>query len=80
MRKYHLSCGDSSRGPVGLCGTVLAPTKGKRSLFFAARSRTVRERLEKFPFKQGSPESSTSTCTSPLATSESRKSMLKVCR
>ncbi len=27
MRKYHLSCGDSTRGSIGICGTVLAPSK-----------------------------------------------------
>ena len=34
MRKYHLSCGDSSRGPVGLCGTVLAPNKRQALVVF----------------------------------------------
>ena len=24
MRKYHLSCGDSTRGGIGLCGSVRA--------------------------------------------------------
>ncbi|MGO8735483.1 MAG: hypothetical protein ACLQVM_22110 [Terriglobia bacterium] len=37
MRRYHLSCGDSSRGPVGLCGTVLAPNK-KRALVLFRRA------------------------------------------
>jgi hypothetical protein len=27
MRMYHLSCGDSTRGPVGMCGAVLARNK-----------------------------------------------------
>jgi len=34
MRRYHLSCGDSARGPVGLCGTVLAPNKRQALVVF----------------------------------------------
>lgn len=34
MRRYHLSCGDSTRGPVGLCGTVLAPNKRQALVVF----------------------------------------------
>jgi len=34
MRRYHLSCGDSTRGPVGLCGTVLASNKRQALVAF----------------------------------------------
>ena len=34
MRRYHLSCGDSSRGPVGMCGAVLARNKKHALLLF----------------------------------------------
>ena len=34
MRKYHLSCGDSTRGPVGLSGSVVAPNRKKAILLF----------------------------------------------
>ena len=34
MRKYHLSCGNSTQGPVGICGTVLAPDKRHALLLF----------------------------------------------
>ena len=34
MRMYHLSCGDSTRGPVGMCGAVLAPNKKQALVLF----------------------------------------------
>jgi hypothetical protein len=33
-RMYHLSCGDSTRGPVGICGAVLARDKKHALLVF----------------------------------------------
>jgi len=27
MRRYHLSCGNSTRGSIGLCGSVRAPNR-----------------------------------------------------
>lgn len=34
MRRYHLSCGDSTRGPVGMCGAVLARNKRHALVLF----------------------------------------------
>jgi hypothetical protein len=34
MPRCHLSCGGSTRGPVGLCGTVLAPNKRRALVLF----------------------------------------------
>ena len=34
MRRYHLSCGDSTRGPVGMCGAVLARNKKQALVLF----------------------------------------------
>ena len=34
MRRYHLSCGDSTRGTIGMCGTVQAPNKRQALVAF----------------------------------------------
>jgi len=55
MRRSHLSCGDSTRGPVGLCGTVLAPNKRQALLVFRRVLENVAGAFGEVPVQTGEP-------------------------